>query len=162
MKNKFYINILSAFTLLLAVSCATPKDGGQINVDKIDGVQNVVVKGYDVVSYFNKPVKGQDIPLRGKKEFSYKWEGVNWFFASEANLKEFRKNPDKYAPQYGGYCAYGVSVPEQKIDIEPKAWTVFKGKLYLNYTQRTQDIWLENKEDHIEAADENWPEVKKQ
>jgi len=146
----------------VVASCATPIKGGQINVHNIDGVENVAVKGYDVVSYFKSKRVGKVKPAKGKKEISYKWQDVTWFFENQQNLNEFKQSPAKYAPQYGGYCAYGVSVPEEKIDIEPDAWTVHKGKLYLNYTKRTQTIWLENKEDHIETANENWPEVKLQ
>ena len=152
------------FVILCCVlaSCATPIKGGVINVHNIDGVENVAVKGYDVVSYFKLKRVGKKTPVKGKKEISYKWQDVNWFFSSKQNLDQFKQSPEKYAPQYGGYCAYGVSVPQQKIDIEPEAWTVYKGKLYLNYTKRTQDIWLADKDEHIEAADENWPEVQLQ
>lgn len=154
--------ILFIILCLFVVSCATPKKGGEINVHKVDGQENVAVKGYDVVSYFKKKRVGKVKPQKGIKENSYDWKGATWFFSNKQNLKKFKSNPEKYAPQYGGYCAYGVSVPQEKIDIEVDAWTVYKGKLYLNYTKRTQDIWLLDKDGHIEAADENWPEVKKQ
>ena len=155
MKKSFLVIICLFFA-----SCASPKKGGEFNVHKVDGVENVAVKGYDVVSYFKSQRLGQKKPVKGHKEYAHKWQGVKWFFANKKNHEKFKSNPQKYAPQYGGYCAYGVSVPQQKIDIEPEAWTVYKGKLYLNYTKRTQDIWLENKDEHIEAADENWPDVK--
>lgn len=158
MKSKICTLVLCLFIF----SCARPIKGGEINVHNIDGVENVAVKGYDVVSYFNQQRLGKTKPVKGTKDLSYKWQDVNWFFSSQQNLDKFKSTPEKYAPQYGGYCAYGVSVPQQKIDIEPEAWTVYKGKLYLNYTKRTQDIWSADKDEHIEAADENWPEVKKQ
>ena len=156
--KKFLLTILCLFV----VSCATPKKGGDINVHKVDGVNNVAVKGYDVVSYFKEQRVGKAKPKKGKKEISYEWKDVTWFFDNKQNLNKFKQTPEKYMPQYGGYCAYGVSVPQQKIDIEPTAWKVHQGKLYLNYTKRTQEIWLADMEDHIEAADENWPEVKTQ
>ena len=151
-----------ALVCLVIFSCAVPKKGGEMNVHKVDGVNNVAVKGYDVVSYFQQQRLGKRKPIKGTKDLSYQFQDVNWFFSSQQNLDAFKSNPLYYAPQYGGYCAYGVSVPQQKIDIEPEEWTVYNGKLYLNYTKRTQDIWLDNKDDHIEAANDNWPEVKLQ
>jgi len=149
--------IINFVILLFITSCALPKKGGEINVHKVDGIKNVAIKGYDPVAYFTKKA-----PTKGNKKYAYKWKGANWFFADKNNLNKFKNNPEKYAPKYGGYCAYGVSVPQKKIDIEPEAWNVYKGNLYLNYTVPTQNIWRENREEHIEAANENWPEVKKQ
>ena len=152
------IKLLTASAILLLVaSCASPKTGSEVNVHKVDGQKNVAIKGYDPVAYFTKKA-----PVKGEAKYSHKYQGANWHFSSRINKDKFAKNPKKYAPKYGGYCAYGVSVPQKKIDIEPEAWTIHKGKLYLNYTPRTKKIWLSNKEEHIVDANENWPEVKKQ
>lgn len=150
----FIIPLTLAFSLVLS---ACEKEGGEINTHEVQGENNVAVKGYDVVSYFK-----ESKPVEGSKSHMYKWNGVKWFFDSEEHKKAFAENPEKYAPQFGGYCAFGVSVPKKKIDIEPEAWYIYKDKLYLNYTIPTQKIWLEDKDGHIKAAEENWPEVKKQ
>lgn len=155
-KKEMLKNIFTIITLLFITSCAGAKiGGGGVNTHKVDGVRNVAIKGYDPVAYF-RSLK----PIKGSSEHSLKWNGATWFFVSEQNKQSFEINPERYAPQYGGYCAYGISVPERKIDIDPQAWNIHKGKLYLNYTPNTQDIWKENKEDHIEAADKNWPRIR--
>lgn len=143
--------------LFIISSCALPKKGGEINTHKVAGIENVAVKGYDVVAYFTEKK-----PVKGMSAYSYEWSDALWFFKNQTNLNKFKASPTKYAPQYGGYCAYGVSVPQQKIDIEADAWHIHNGKLYLNYTPATQNIWLEDKAGHIEAADEHWPTVKNQ
>jgi len=150
-------HIILLIVLILNTACAIEKKGGNINTHKVAGLENVAIKGYDPVAYFK-----DHKPTKGNEAHQISWHGATWLFTSDENKHLFKVNPKKYAPQYGGYCAYGVSVPQKKIDINPKAWYIHKDKLYLNYTKPTQDIWLENKEEHIEAANENWKFVKKQ
>ena len=138
------------------ISSSYAKKGGEVNTHKVQGIKNVAIKGYDPVAYFivKKPVKGT-------KEYQTQYNGATWFFSSAENKNKFAKKPKKFAPQYGGYCAFAVAVPQRKVDIDPKAWYVHKGKLYLNYTVKTQKIWLGDYENYIDSADENWSEVKK-
>ncbi len=112
------------------------------------------IKGYDPVAYFfaKRPVKG-------KKEFSAAWGGQTWYFSSPENKKLFEAQPDKYAPQYGGYCAYGLS-RGYKAKIEPEAWSVVEGKLYLNYNLDVREDWMKKQAEYIQKADKNWPTVK--
>jgi len=112
---------------------------------------NDAIKGYDTVAYFkeNKPVKGSS-------KFSTQYKGANWLFSSQENLALFKADPEKYAPQYGGYCAYAVS-QNQTASIKPELFTIHNGKLYLNYNKSINDKWLKEKEGYIESADENWP-----
>lgn len=113
------------------------------------------INGYDAVAYFkeNKPVKGD-------AKITYTWKGAVWQFASAANREAFQKNPEKYAPQYGGYCAYGLA-GGYKASTQPDAWSIVNGKLYLNYNSEVQKSWSEKKDEMIKKADANWPEVKK-
>ena len=113
----------------------------------------LAVKGYDTVAYFS-----ENKPVQGKKEFEYNWKDANWRFSSQENLELFKSNPEKYAPQYGGYCAYAVS-NNTTADIEPEQFTVYNGKLYLNYNKKINARWTEDKDEYIERADENWPSV---
>src|SRR6187549_1973554 len=87
------------------------------------------VNGYDVVGYFT-----QGKPVEGKKTFLYQWHNAYWLFSTKQNLDSFSHSPEKYAPQFGGYCAYGVS-EGHKATTEPDAWTIVDGKLYLNYNK---------------------------
>ena len=84
--------------------------------------------------------------------------GVSWFFATKENQQLFEADPEKYAPQYGGYCAYGVA-KGGLYKIEPEAWKIVEGKLYLNYSLKVQRDWTEDIPGYIEKADDKWPEL---
>ena len=114
------------------------------------------IDGYDVVSYFT-----ESKPVVGKKENAYVWEGETWLFSSTNNLEAFKSDPDKYAPQFGGYCAYGVA-DGHKAKIDPQAWTILNGKLYLNYNKEVHKLWNKDQQNFIEQATKKWPEVKKE
>jgi YHS domain-containing protein len=114
----------------------------------------LAIKGYDAVAYFTtgKPVKGL-------KDFEHQWMGGKFRFSSKENLELFKKMPEKYAPQYGGYCAYAVS-QGYTAPVDPEAWDLVNGKLYLNYSKSVQKKWREKRDEYITAADKNWPELK--
>jgi YHS domain-containing protein len=111
----------------------------------------LAIKGYDPVAYIT-----QGTPLPGLAENEFVWKGARWRFASSEHRAMFRLNPEKYAPQYGGYCAYAVS-QGKTADIDPFAWTIVGGKLYLNLDKDVQDLWEKDREAYIRKADENWP-----
>lgn len=110
----------------------------------------VAIKGYDPVAYFtdNKAVLG-------KAEFSAKAAGATYQFASAANRDTFVANPAKYQPQYGGYCAYGVA-QGYKPDIDPQAFSIVDGKLFLNFSPKVTKRWEQDIAGHIRSANENW------
>lgn len=112
------------------------------------------ISGYDAVAYFTegKPVIGLD-PL------TYQWKNEVWHFSSQKNLDLFKQTPEKYAPQYGGYCAFGMS-RGYKAKTDPAAWTIAEGKLYLNYNMDVRGDWAKNQKALIEKADKNWPTLK--
>jgi YHS domain-containing protein len=112
------------------------------------------IRGYDPVAYFNEAK-----PVMGKAEIVYTWNNSNWHFSSQQNLDSFKTNPEKYAPQYGGYCAYGLS-NGYKAPTSPDAWTIVNGKLYLNYNIQVRESWDKKREERIEKADKQWPEIK--
>ena len=113
------------------------------------------IDGYDPVAYFkeNKPVKGA-------ASFTATHEESTFRFSSEANRDAFLSNPTKYAPQYGGFCAYAVA-NGYKAKIEPDAFSIVNDKLYLNYDQSIQRRWLRDVPGYIKKGDRNWPEVSK-
>jgi YHS domain-containing protein len=113
------------------------------------------IDGYDPVAYFkeNKPVKGSEA-------FTATHEGSTFRFASAANRDAFVADPGKYAPQYGGFCAYAVA-DGYKAKIEPDAFTIVEGRLYLNYDQSIQRRWRRDIPGYIRKGDRNWPEVSK-
>jgi YHS domain-containing protein len=116
-------------------------------------VPGTAVGGYDAVAYHT-----QGKPVPGSTEFTYHWKGADWRFASQANLELFRTNPQAYAPQFGGYCAYGVA-QGYAVKGEPEVWKIVDGKLYLNYDQRVQRRWEADIPGYIVEADANWPKV---
>ena len=94
-------------------------------------------------------------PTKGSSDFEQLWQDARWQFASATNRDLFTANPDRYAPQYGGYCAGGLAVGEY-ADIDPEAWTIVEGKLYLNKTMELRQVWRKGPEAHIEFANYNW------
>ena len=156
MKNKRkYINfyaVLCALALTVAVAAmpgvADAKDGkSAVNVDR----KGVAIKGYDPVAYFT-----MSKPVKGKKDHVASWMGATWRFASAEHKDLFEKDPEKYAPRYGGYCAYGVA-NNYLVKIDPKAWTIYEGRLYLNFSLKVRDQWSEDIPGNIKKADANWP-----
>jgi enamine deaminase RidA (YjgF/YER057c/UK114 family) len=114
------------------------------------------ISGYDPVAYFTE---GKPVP--GKTEFEYLWHKSRWRFASSEHRELFVKDPDRYAPQYDGYCAMGVaSTDPHKDTVDPEAWAIVDGKLYLTHTVPGLDGWRANAGEDIKTADNNWSAVK--
>ncbi len=109
--------------------------------------------GYDVVAYFTEgnPVKGND-------KFSAEYENADWYFASKTNFEKFKDNPEKYIPQYGGYCPWAVAQGDTASG-DPLQWTVVNDKLYLNYDAEIQKKWTTDRTNLIVLGDMNWPTV---
>lgn len=114
----------------------------------------VAIEGYDPVSYFD-----MGKPIIGSLKHSYNWMGVDWYFTSSEHMMMFKNNPEKYAPQYGGYCAYAAS-KGYVASVDPEAWTIYNGKLYLNHSESVNMKFHENMEQKIMEADMNWKEGK--
>jgi hypothetical protein len=114
----------------------------------------VAISGYDPVAYFN-----QGAAVRGDKKFAFHWQDADWYFSTAENQKSFSKAPEKYAPQYGGYCAYGASMGH-KATTDPQVWTIVDGKLYLNYNGAVRKMWAKDEKVRIGQADANWPKIK--
>lgn len=113
------------------------------------------IRGYDAVAYFT-----EGRPLEGSDDFSYEYLGATWKFATREHLEMFRADPEAYAPQYGGYCAYAVASGDT-ASAEPDLWTIHEGKLYLNYNRSINERFRDDIEHFIEQADQNWPAIKK-
>jgi len=114
---------------------------------------DLAVGGYDTVAYFTT---GR--PVEGDSTLEYDWNGATWRFASAGNLAAFKADPEAYAPQYGGYCAWAVS-RGYTAKSDPEAWRIVDGKLYLNYSKDIQERWAQDIPGNISKADANWPRV---
>ncbi|MEO0984419.1 MAG: YHS domain-containing (seleno)protein [Cyanobacteria bacterium J06639_14] len=113
----------------------------------------VAIKGADPVAYFT-----EEAYVEGSDEFTHDWNGATWYFASAENRDAFANEPEVYAPQYGGFCAWAVS-QGATAPIDPTAWKIVDGKLYLNYDDKVQARWSKDIPGNIAQADENWPGV---
>ncbi|WP_434360871.1 hypothetical protein NF212_11045 [Parasalinivibrio latis] len=124
------------------------------DIDVSADANDLAIKGYDPVAYFtdSKAVKGDD-------QYTATYKNAIFHFTSADNRDTFRKDPAAYAPQYGGYCAFGVAM-EKKFDTDPEAWKIVDGKLYLNLDKSVQERWLTDTNGYIQTADGNWPEIK--
>jgi YHS domain-containing protein len=141
--------LLAAASMLFASASAWAAEP-PINTLKdsvFGGRTDTAINGYDTVAYFteNKPVKGLDTYVQT-------WNGAKWKFASQAHLDLFKATPEKYAPQFGGYCAYGVS-QGYLVKVEPDQFTVRDGKLYLNYDAKVQTKWQAEAKGFITEAE---------
>lgn len=116
----------------------------------------LAIDGYDPVAYFT-----EQKPVKGSPEFRSDYQGSTFQFVSTAHRDIFALNPAKYAPQYGGFCAYGTA-KGYKATIDPAAFTVARDKLYLNYSETVRSRWLLDIPGYVQKADANWPEVQKQ
>jgi enamine deaminase RidA (YjgF/YER057c/UK114 family) len=111
------------------------------------------ISGYDPVAYFT-----DGKPVQGKAEIEYLWHKLRWRFASDAHRDMFTRDPDHYAPQYDGYCAMGVSNDDaaHKDTVDPEAWAIVDGKLYLVHNQYWLAVWREHSEEYIKRANASW------
>lgn len=144
----------TANRFLISLGFAAALFAGQADPINKDG-QSVAIKGYDPVAYFT-----QSKPVKGSAAFTQQYMGATWWFASAADRDQFAAMPEKYAPQYGGYCAYGVS-RGHTVSVDPEAWRVVDGKLFLNYSKGVQKDWLKDVPGNIKLADRNWPGLHK-
>ena len=135
--------IVGGFVALLTAGHVKPA----VNADH----RGLALRGYDAVAYVSD---GQ--PLQGSARFELRWNQASWRFASAANRDAFVKDPEKYAPQFGGYCAWAVAHGYTAAG-DPEAWRIVDGKLYLNYSRRVQRMWERDIPKFIGDAQANWP-----
>ena len=140
--------LLLTLILLSASSSALALD--EINITYFG---NLAIEGYDAVAYF-----AEQRAVQGSKEHETNYKDANLRFASAANLAAFQADPESYAPQHGGYCAWAVS-QNDTASIDPTQFTVHDGKLYLNYSKKISARWKADKEAFINDADRYWPQL---
>lgn len=117
---------------------------------------NLALNGYDPVAYFTK----SEATL-GSEQFAIQHKGVVWNFTSAEHKAQFEADPDKYEPQYGGYCAWAAADKKKLAPGDPKIWKIVEGKLYVNYNKGVQKIWEKDIPRFITQADANWPDLVK-
>jgi YHS domain-containing protein len=133
--------------LALALTAVASLDAQKIN----KSWTGLAIKGYDPVAYFT-----EGKPVKGDAQFDFDYRGATYRFASAENRERFIKEPEKYLPQFGGFCAYAVS-RNYTADTDPLAWRIVDGKLYLNYNRGAQEKWEQDIPGNIKKGDTNWP-----
>lgn len=141
---------IALLSLLLLLVAAAAGNAEPVNKALVTGT---AVDGYDVVAYH---LQGK--PREGSSRHEVKWNGATWRFATAAHKALFAKEPRRYAPQYGGFCAFGVS-RGYAVGTEPDAWSIVGGKLYLNYNRSVRTEWLKDTKGYIAKAGVNWPKI---
>ncbi len=150
---------ISKSLLVLALALAPLTVAGPALADKApiwtSFGSNLAIGGYDPVAYFTL---GR--PTQGVATFKTTYQGAEFRFATAANRAAFIANPARYAPQFGGYCAWAVS-QGYTAGVDPNAWAVVDGKLYLNYNRTIQARWQADRANLIVVGHQNWPSVLK-
>ena len=145
MMKRLFTAILTTGFLLTPVSAMAAKDPVHTSWRN-----NIAAGGMDVVTFFSGK------PQEGKSEFSTRYQGADWHFFSQANKDLFLTNPEQFAPQYGGYCAWAVA-QGKLAKGDPDHWAVEDGRLYFNYNSRIQKKWDQDRSNFIVNGDQNWP-----
>ena len=145
MASAFVLAIVVMFTGLPVIAKEKPVYTGFFS--------SLAVSGYDTVSYFT-----DGKAVKGSSSFETQWNGATWRFVSAEHRDMFLKSPEKYAPQYGGYCAWAVA-HDDTASSDPEVWKIIDGKLYLNYDKDKGVVWAAEAPKFIADADKNWPKV---
>lgn len=134
--------LLAAFSFLSSAQAADPIQSSYFG--------NKAISGYDPVAYLT-----EGKAVKGSKKHKLEWKGANWFFASAENRNKFQQNPDDYAPQYGGYCAWAVA-ENKLVKVNPKVFEIRDGKVYLFYNDKIRNTWVQDASNFIKRADQNF------
>ncbi|GAW33688.1 hypothetical protein RA2_00731 [Roseovarius sp. A-2] len=131
-------------------------DGGfeELAAAPVYAPEGVAIRGTDPVAYFTD---GRAVP--GTQAHSFEWNGATWQFANAENRAAFAEDPARFAPQYGGFCAWAVAEKGKLYSTQPGNWKIVDGKLYLNYNDDIQSLWQEDIPGFIARGDERWPEI---
>ena len=144
-----------AMALAFAVLMGTAGRAAALDAINTGWLSNTAVDGYDPVAYFTDAK-----PVKGLAEHTVEWQGATWQFASAEHKTLFQQDPERYAPQYGGYCAYAVA-KGGTAPGDPNVWKVVDGKLYLNVNKSIQSEWEQDIPGYVRRADANWPRLLK-
>ena len=149
---KFSLSVVVSSLVVASPTAVAANNKGPTYMDK----KGRAINGYDTVAYFTEKK-----PMKGKAKFQTQWNHGTWFFNSQENLELFRESPEKYAPQYGGYCAYAVAI-DRLIPTDPTQFTIIDQKLYLNYNPRIQRRWDKSRTRYLTDSEKNWPKLLKE
>lgn len=142
-------NLIVATCMFLLAACTANAQKSEIFTP-----EGKAINGYDPVAFFR-----EHKAVKGRNELSYMWKDAQWLFSSKANLDSFKTDPEHYAPQYGGYCAYGTA-EGHKAPTQTDTWTIVDNKLYFNYNSKVKESWMKDQQALIKKADTQWVNIK--
>ena len=149
------MNVANLFkSVFVAGALAVSSLSFAVNIDHNADANDIAIGGYDTVAYFT-----ENRALEGSSKYTATYKNAIYQFNSAANRDAFRANPEKYAPQFGGFCAMGVAL-ERKFDVDPTAFKIVKNKLYLNLNSDVQKKWSEDINGNVKTAHGNWNDIK--
>jgi len=149
--------LLSFVIVVVSVSMTTAQDQTALRKQQYNLDEGKAIQGYDPVAYFT-----EGKAVKGSKDLSVYHQGVTYYFSSVSNKEEFKKNPSKYEPEYGGWCAYAMGAKGEKVSVDPKTFKIVNGKLYLFYNRlfnNTLTDWNKDEPDLKRKADANWQKI---
>ncbi|MEM6623316.1 MAG: YHS domain-containing (seleno)protein [Pseudomonadota bacterium] len=145
--------IRAVLTLVTALVLAMPSHAQVRDPEIYTDMHGHALKGYDAVAYHL-----ERRPVKGSKDFALEWKDAVWLFSSAENRDLFQADPDRWAPQYGGYCAWGIA-KDRVVGINPTIFRIFDDKLYLNLNMTVHKEWLGSHSGFIARANEKWPDI---
>jgi YHS domain-containing protein len=137
------------FTTAFLAACGT-QTFNSLSETVSQTADGFAIEGYDAVAY-----QTAENAFRGSQQYEYAWKGAKWLFVSKENQERFASNPEKYAPQYGGYCAWSVS-QGKVMKADPQEWKIVDGKLYLIQSDMVKEVWEKSQPELIKKSNENW------
>ncbi len=150
---RLFATTCAALVCAVAIDFSLPRSARGVEPIYTGFLSSTALGGYDPVAYFSdrKPVEGSD-------EYVFEWKGVRWLFASAEHRETFQRDAEKFAPQYGGYCAYAVA-HGGTAPGDPQVWKIVDGRLYLNVSETIQAEWEKDIPGYVRKADEKWPKL---
>lgn len=146
--------MLRSLIIVLSLTCVMPVAADEIRRPEIFAdFQGLALKGYDSVAYHT-----ERRAVKGDPAFALEWKGATWHFASDANKKAFAAEPERFAPEFGGYCAWAIT-RGRVVGINPKIFRIVDDKLYLNLNMDVHQKWLAKMPQMISSGHEKWPAV---
>jgi YHS domain-containing protein len=139
--DRIVLYLLFVLTLIVGIT--------ELGAEKMSS-KTTAINGYDTVAYFTK---GKALP--GNQRYFSQWNGMIWYFSNKEHKDLFDNNPEKYAPQYNGYCAWAMA-ESRKAETDPEVWKIVNGKLYLNCSKSSFESWSKDIPGNIKKADKNW------
>ena len=146
---------LTLLVLYLAVAPFTWVFAGSDSKLVATDPAGIAIKGYDPVAYFT-----DGKALKGRPEFAFAWHDAQWLFANARHRELFAADPERYAPQFGGFCSYGLS-KGKLVSADPEQWTIVEGKLYMKFNRPARDLWRQDKAAEIKKAEAAWSKYQK-